>query len=162
MGVCFCVTAYCARASLTLHSPVELLFPESRRTIRRTAGLERQKRKCNLPFLKTLPWLFVCLFLWNRLVLGWSLQGFHGGAQTGMDLPITRQHTPSSPPPKFWLSSLPLGPGAEESAELWRNIRRDWGPHVRTFGDKYLSERRFAALDQIAHGVSSGTFSKYW
>lgn len=40
VGVCSCVTAYCA-----LHSPVELLFPESTRTITLTSGLERQRRE---------------------------------------------------------------------------------------------------------------------
>lgn len=74
--------------------------------------------------------------------------------QTGMDLPIARQDTPSSSPPKFWLSSLPLDPGAEGSAELWRSICGNWWPHVRTFGDKYMSERLFAALYYISHGVS--------
>lgn len=49
---CVCVPARCARVSvrarpLTLHSPVELLFPDSRRTIRRAAGLARQRRKCD-------------------------------------------------------------------------------------------------------------------
>lgn len=54
--VCACVHV-CARprdacASLTLHNPAELLFPDSRRTIRRAAGLEQQKRKCDLHLKK--------------------------------------------------------------------------------------------------------------
>lgn len=54
MYVCVCARALCPRACvcvrarpLTLHSPVELLFPYSRRTIRRAAGLARQRRKCD-------------------------------------------------------------------------------------------------------------------
>lgn len=158
--VCARACVLCARASLTLHSPVELLFPDSRRTIRRTVGLERQRRKCGL-FSKSLLWLpsllifFFFLELSRLLVLFFSfLNSFRGGQQTGMDLPIVRQDTPSSSPPKFWLSSLPLDPGAEGSAELWRSICGNWWPHVRTFGDKYMSERLFAALYYISHGVS--------
>lgn len=146
--LCVFVPASCARASLTLHSPVELLFPDSRRTIR-LAGLERQRRKCDHCFSSTfllnslqasvaadLPLFPLPLFFLKKKFA--RFPRWRSG-RYGFNHLQTRHAVSFSAKVLTCQRCASRAREAEgEGAELWP---RDHLPHVRTFGEEDEPER---------------------